>query len=71
MTGSPAELLVRIAAAFAIGLLLGLERGWQLRELSEGKRVAGLRTFGLLSVLGARSRAWCRTTSAPSSRRLC
>jgi len=29
MTGSPAELRVRIAAAFAIGLLLGLERGWQ------------------------------------------
>lgn len=29
-----------LIAAFAIGLLIGLERGWHDRELPEGSRVA-------------------------------
>jgi uncharacterized membrane protein (DUF4010 family) len=53
MSGSSLELTTRVGGALAIGLLLGLERGWQLRELPEGERVAGFRTFGLLSLLGA------------------
>ncbi len=44
---------IRLAVALAIGLLMGLERGWEFRELPEGHRVAGLRTFGLISLLGA------------------
>ena len=36
-----------LIAALAIGLLIGLERGWNDRELPEGSRVAGLRTFTL------------------------
>lgn len=54
-----------LMAALAIGLLIGLERGWQERELSEGRRVAGFRTFaltgllgGLLSTLAATLGAW-------------
>ena len=47
-----AQLLERLGAALAIGLLIGLERGWEFRELPEGGRVAGLRTFGLISLLG-------------------
>lgn len=42
----------RLAAALAIGLLIGLERGWSLRAEAEGRRVAGFRTFGLLGLLG-------------------
>ena len=41
-----------LIAALAIGLLIGLERGWNDRELPEGSRVAGLRTFTLTGLLG-------------------
>ncbi|OQX13700.1 MAG: hypothetical protein BWK76_15860 [Desulfobulbaceae bacterium A2] len=46
------ELLQRLAVALAIGLLIGLERGWQTRGIEEGRRVAGLRTFGLIALFG-------------------
>lgn len=42
----------RLAAALAVGLIVGLERGWRDRSLPEGGRVAGLRTFALLGLLG-------------------
>lgn len=38
--------------ALAIGLLIGLERGWSSRDQADGMRVAGLRTYGLLGLLG-------------------
>jgi len=44
-----------LSIALAIGLLIGLERGWRTRELGEGMRVAGLRTYGMISLLGALS----------------
>ena len=47
------EIFQRLGIALAIGLLVGVERGWAKRELSEGERVAGIRTFGLISILGA------------------
>jgi uncharacterized membrane protein (DUF4010 family) len=43
---------VHLAVALAIGLLIGTERGWQRRETEEGQRVAGLRTFSLIGLLG-------------------
>ena len=43
---------VRVAAAFAAGALIGLERGFHQRLQQAGKRVAGVRTFSLLG-LGA------------------
>jgi len=42
----------RLGVALAIGLLIGLERGWHERELAEGERIAGFRTFGLIALLG-------------------
>lgn len=42
----------RLGVALAIGLLIGLERGWRGRELAEGERIAGIRTFGLIGLLG-------------------
>jgi uncharacterized membrane protein (DUF4010 family) len=42
-----------LAAALAIGLLIGLERGWNMRDKADGMRVAGFRTYPLLSLLGA------------------
>jgi len=44
--------LTRLAIALAIGLIVGAQRGWQARERAEGQRVAGIRTFGLLGLLG-------------------
>lgn len=41
-----------LAAALAVGALIGLERGWRERERAEGSRVAGLRTFALFGLLG-------------------
>ena len=40
-----------MAAAIAVGLLIGIERGWKLRNAPEGTRVAGVRTFTLLGLL--------------------
>lgn len=49
---STAELIQRLAIALAIGLLIGLERGWRTRDEQEGERAAGLRTHGLAALLG-------------------
>lgn len=46
------ELFERLSVALAVGLLIGLERGWQAREDREGERSAGLRTHALASLLG-------------------
>jgi uncharacterized membrane protein (DUF4010 family) len=53
MSDSNVEILIRLGLAFAIGLLIGFERGWAQRETPEGERVAGFRTFGLVGLLGA------------------
>lgn len=42
----------RLTVALAIGLIIGIERGWHRREAREGERVAGLRTYGLVGLLG-------------------
>lgn len=44
--------LERLLLALAIGILVGIERGWKQRELAEGERAAGLRTFALSGLLG-------------------
>ncbi|GAB3679459.1 MgtC/SapB family protein [Salinisphaera aquimarina] len=41
-----------LAVALAVGLLIGLERGWQKRDADSGQRVAGLRTFAIIGVGG-------------------
>lgn len=44
-----------LGIALAIGLLIGLERGWRTRDRNEGMRVAGLRTYGMIGLLGGLS----------------
>jgi len=44
--------ILPLGYALAIGLLIGLERGWALREDAPGTRVAGFRTFGILGLIG-------------------
>jgi uncharacterized membrane protein (DUF4010 family) len=49
---SDAKQIVLLGFALAIGLLIGVERGWSSRNAKEGKRIAGLRTYGLTGLLG-------------------
>jgi uncharacterized membrane protein (DUF4010 family) len=46
------DLFSRLGLALAIGLMVGFERGWHSRAESEGRRVAGIRTFALLGLAG-------------------
>lgn len=48
----PDALLYRLGVALAIGLLVGAERHWRDRDAESGHRTAGLRTFGILGLLG-------------------
>ncbi|WP_293677234.1 MgtC/SapB family protein, partial [uncultured Phenylobacterium sp.] len=48
MTSTPE----RLAVALAIGLLVGVERGWRTRDIAEGGRTAGIRTYALAGLLG-------------------
>jgi uncharacterized membrane protein YhiD involved in acid resistance len=36
-----------LAVALAVGLLIGIERGWRQRGITTGGRVAGVRTFAV------------------------
>ena len=47
------ELIQRFAVTLAIGLLIGMERGWDDQETRETPRIAGVRTFALIALLGA------------------
>ncbi|GAA3897799.1 MgtC/SapB family protein [Sphingomonas limnosediminicola] len=39
-----------VLAALACGLLIGIERGWKLKDQRPGTRVAGVRTFSMLGL---------------------
>ncbi len=59
--GTTLAALLPLGYALAIGLLVGLERGWDGRDQPDGARVAGIRTFGLLGLaggVGARLPPW-------------
>ncbi len=60
MFSSP--LFQRLAIAFAIGLLIGIERGWEEREGKPGSRAAGIRTHALIGLLGGLWGALSSTT---------
>ena len=46
------ETFYYLCVSLATGLLIGIERGWKRREAEEGERVAGVRTYGLIGLLG-------------------
>lgn len=43
---------LNLLASLAVGLVIGIERGWSQRQRQDGARVAGLRTFSLAGLLG-------------------
>lgn len=53
------EILWGLFVALGVGLLIGIERGWTSRADDEGKRVAGIRTFSLVGLLGG---IWAQMT---------
>lgn len=46
------EIFGRLALAFGIGLMIGIERGWMSRDMQAGTRALGARTFALIGLLG-------------------
>lgn len=50
---TPGDPALFLATGVASGLMIGIERGWRLRDEIEGSRVAGVRTFALLGGSGA------------------
>lgn len=48
----PISDLTHLGLALALGLLIGLQRGWALRAEMPGTRFAGIRTYGLLGLAG-------------------
>ncbi|MBD3655913.1 MULTISPECIES: MgtC/SapB family protein [Marinobacter] len=43
---------INLAIALLLGGIIGLERGWEAREQKAGERIAGIRTFALIGLLG-------------------
>jgi uncharacterized membrane protein (DUF4010 family) len=58
------DLFRRLSVALAIGLLIGLERGWKARDEASGQRTAGFRTYTLTGLLGGVSAVLAAHSSA-------
>ncbi len=43
---------LNLAIALLLGAIIGLERGWDARAQASGERIAGIRTFALIGLLG-------------------
>lgn len=59
-------LIARLGLALAIGLLVGLERGWRERDAPDGARTAGIRTYAITGLLGGLLATLARSLEAPS-----
>jgi uncharacterized membrane protein (DUF4010 family) len=46
------DAFLSLALALAVGLIIGMERGWDKRGEADGSRIAGVRTFALIGLLG-------------------
>lgn len=46
------DIVWKLLSALGVGALIGIERGWYGRSEDEGDRVAGIRTFSLVGLLG-------------------
>ena len=53
----------RLAVALAIGMLIGIERGWKGREAEEGEREIGLRTLALVGLVGGSPACWANSSA--------
>ncbi|MFG1479421.1 DUF4010 domain-containing protein [Xanthobacter sp. V4C-4] len=60
------QLIFRLAVSLAVGLLVGVERGWRERGEAEGRRTAGIRTYALIGLLGGVSAALAQALESPA-----
>lgn len=60
-----ADVFLRLGASLAIGLLVGIERGWKARGAEDHGRAAGLRTFGLSGLMGGVSGILAQELGSP------
>lgn len=60
------QLVWRLALSLAIGLLVGLERGWRERDQPDRSRTAGIRTYGISGLLGGINALLSSAMGAPS-----
>lgn len=44
--------IIGVGLALGLGLLIGVQRGWAVRDAPDGTRFAGIRTFGLIGLAG-------------------
>ncbi|MCK7549625.1 MgtC/SapB family protein [Marinobacter koreensis] len=51
---------IDLAVALLLGAIIGIERGWDAREQKSGERIAGIRTFALVGLLGGISAVLAR-----------
>ncbi|EMP57414.1 hypothetical protein MSNKSG1_02308 [Marinobacter santoriniensis NKSG1] len=51
---------IDLAVALLLGAIIGIERGWDAREQKSGQRIAGIRTFALVGLLGGISAVLAR-----------
>jgi uncharacterized membrane protein (DUF4010 family) len=59
------SMILRLGFALAIGLIVGIERGWRERDAPAGSRTAGIRTYGLSGLLGGVFAALAQVVGAP------
>jgi len=59
-------LILKLGLALAIGLLVGLERGWRERKAPAGSRTAGIRTYSISGLLGGVFAALAQSFDAAS-----
>jgi uncharacterized membrane protein (DUF4010 family) len=59
------SLILRLGFALAIGLIVGIERGWRERDAPAGSRTAGVRTYGLSGLFGGVFAALAQAAGAP------
>ena len=60
------SLIAKLGLALAVGLLVGLERGWRERNAPDGARTAGIRTYAITGLLGGLCATLARSFEAPS-----
>lgn len=55
-----------IGLALALGLLIGVQRGWAKRDAAAGSRFAGIRTYGLLGFAGGLAGGFYANAQGPA-----